>query len=113
MERRAFERINKKLQVKFWSGGINYTGITTNVSENGMFVGTKKELLTGALLDLEVILPNGDSIRVPVKVKRTMKTADSYNYNIYENGLGVQLASEHPRYEKFIKNFKTFKPSLH
>lgn len=112
MERRVFERINKKLQVKFWSGGMNYTGITTDVSENGMFVGTKKKLLTGALLDMEVILPNGDSMRVPVKVKRTMKTGDSYNYNIYENGLGVQLVSEHQRYEKFIKSFKTFKPSL-
>ncbi len=112
MEKRIFERINKKLQVKFWSGGVNYTGITTNVSEKGMFVGTKKELFPGALLDMEIILPNGDYIRIPVKVKRTMKSGNSYNDNIYGNGLGVQLVSEHPRYETFIKSFKTFKPSL-
>ena len=106
MEKRASERIHKKLQVKFWSEGISYTGITTNVSENGMFVGTKRELLSDALLDMDVILPSGELLRVPVRVRRTIRTDNFYDYNIYENGLGVQMASQHPRYEKFVKGLK-------
>lgn len=112
MEKRTSQRISKKLQVKFWSEGISYTGITTNVSENGMFVGTKRELLSGALLDMDVILPSGELLRLPVRVRRTIRTDNFYDYNIYENGLGVQLVSQHPRYEKFVKGLKTPETSM-
>lgn len=107
MEKRAFERVLKKLEVKFWSGGINYTGITTNISENGMFIGTKIGLPPGALLDIKVILPTGEVLRIPVRVKRILKPRD-YDEDIYKSGMGVQLAGIHPRYVKFIRGLKTY-----
>ncbi len=107
MEKRTFKRIPKKLQVKFWSGGINYTGITTNVSEVGMFIGTRMGLSPGALLDIKLILPTEDILRIPVMVKRTIRARDCHDYNIYKSGMGIKLASKHPRYEKFVKSLKT------
>lgn len=98
MEKRIHKRIFKRLEVKFTSDNINRTGITSNLSENGMFVRTRKVLNAGTNLDLELTLPSGEIIKLCGRVARAIITP-LHN----KDGMGIELMEIPPNYIEFIK----------
>ena len=101
MKKRAFERIQKSIFVKFFSGKSEYSGIIMNLSEKGMFISTK---VTFPLKPkLEVLIPLKEEIlKVHGKIKSFGKAGKIYN------GIGVELVNPTQNYLNFISNLRTF-----
>jgi uncharacterized protein (TIGR02266 family) len=98
MEKRICKRIFRRLEVKFTSDSVSRTGITSNLSENGMFVRTRKVLNTGTKLDLELALPSGEIIKLRGRVARAIITP------LHDkDGMGIELIEIPPKYTEFIK----------
>ncbi len=98
MQKRRSTRITKRLEVKFFSAGISYTGITSNISAHGIFIRTKKGLAPGTILEIELRLPDGELIKLSGIVKRTVKT----QLQDIKNGMGVELRHIPPKYTEFL-----------
>jgi hypothetical protein len=105
MQKRAYERINTNVRVKFLYGSDLYSGTVTNLSENGMYIQTNRCLPFDAKFDILFQL-KGEVKKFPIKVFRIEKTDGFYN------GMGVELI-EHPRdYLEFVKKLKASLPSF-
>jgi uncharacterized protein (TIGR02266 family) len=98
MQKRRSTRIIKRLEVKFISAGVSYTGITSNLSSHGIFIRTKKGLAPGTTLEIELRLPTGEAIKLDGVVKRTVKT----QFQDVKNGMGVELKHIPPKYTAFL-----------
>ncbi len=97
--KRAFERIPTCICVKFFSGKSEHTGIILNLSEKGMFIGTK---VTFPLKPkLEILIPLKEEIlKVQGKIKSFGKAGKIYN------GIGVELLNPTQNYLKFVEGRK-------
>jgi uncharacterized protein (TIGR02266 family) len=98
MEKRVHKRVFRRLDVKFTSGDISRNAITSNISDNGIFVRTRKVLNQGTELDLELTLPSGEVIQLRGRVARAIITP-LHN----KDGMGVELTEIPPEYTEFIK----------
>ena len=101
IKRRAFERIPSSLE--FHSLNVDYFGVVTDLSENGMFIKSQK-ISFPFKLNFEIMIPsNEDMINVPVKVARVTKSKKFYD------GIGVELVKPSKNYlqldqEKYMKS---------
>ncbi len=102
MQKRRSLRIIKRLETKFISGGTSYTGITSNLSEQGIFVRTLKGLAPGTILELELYLSSGATIKLSGMVKKTVKT----RFHDVKNGMGIELIDIPPKYIEFLKTLR-------
>ncbi len=106
MQKRAFERIPAGLRTRFFYGNTIFTGTVTNLSENGMFINTRMYLSSDSRFEILIPLKE-ETLRVPVKVSRIVKTDDFYDYNIYKNGMGVKLLNPPQNYLEFINRLRS------
>lgn len=99
MKRRAFERVPTSLELH--SLNINYFGVATDLSENGMFIQSQK--ITFPLkLNFEIMIPmNEDMIHVPVKVARVTKSKKFYD------GIGVELLKPTKNYLNLVRKLRS------
>ncbi len=81
---------------------VSYTGISSNFSEHGLFVRTKKGLAPGTLLKLQLHLPSGKTLTLNGLVKRTIKTP----LQDIKNGMGIELTNIPPEYLEFLKSIQ-------
>jgi len=102
MQKRRSTRIIKRLEIKVISGGISFTGITSNLSEHGIFIRTKKGFAPGTTLELDLQLPSGENLHLHGKVKRTVKT----QFHDVKNGMGVELLDTPPKFIEFLKTLQ-------
>jgi len=100
-EKRRFRRFTKRLEVKFSSGGNSLTGISSNLSENGIFIRTQKGLAPGTTIYIDLVLPDGRISFLKGIVKRTFKTSIS----ALKNGMGVEITEKDEIFSDFIKAF--------
>jgi len=101
MERRRHKRFTRRLETRFKSGGMNFTGISSNLSETGLFIRTKRSFAPDSVLDIELILPDRRASFLKGIVKWTVKTAIS----TFKNGMGVEIIEKDASYADFIKSF--------
>jgi hypothetical protein len=109
MEKRAFERLPVNFQARLFYGNMIYTGTVTNLSENGMFISTKMNfpvdsVLVSAILEDQSIIHS--SIRLPVRIRRTVRSNNYYDL-IKDSGIGVELLKPLQEYAEFVSNFKS------
>ncbi len=102
MQKRRHLRTIKRLEIKFSIGGTGYTGITSNLSSEGIFVRTQKGLAPGTPLDMELYLPSGETIKLRGIVKRTIKT----QIQRLKNGMGIGLIDIPQDYITFLKTLQ-------
>ncbi len=100
-EKRRYRRFTKRLEVKFSSGGNSFTGISSDLSENGIFIRTKKGLAPGTNIYIDLVLPDGRISFLKGIVKRTFKTPIS----ALKNGMGVEITEKDEIFSDFIKAF--------
>ncbi len=101
-QKRRSIRVIKRLEVKFFLADVSYTGITSNFSEHGLFIRTKKGLAPGTLLEFQLHLPSGETLNLSGLVKRTIKT----QFQDIKNGMGIELTNIPPEYLEFLKSIQ-------
>jgi hypothetical protein len=97
MERRGFKRIPANLHTRFFYGNLSYTGIVTNLSENGMYVKTKKGLPLEAKLEMFVPLID-EVLKIPVEIRRVVRKDDMCD------GMGIELLELPLNYFKLVED---------
>lgn len=101
MLKRNRERIPSNINVKFCCCVTDYySGIATNISENGMFISTQMCFPLDTQLDI-LILSNKDMLTVPVKIRWVRKSKDIYD------GIGVEILDAPKQYLEFVTNLKS------
>jgi hypothetical protein len=100
-EKRKYRRYRKRLEVKFSPGGNSFTGISSDLSEYGIFIRTQKGLSPGTLIYIDLVLPDGKVSFLKGIVKRTLKTSISS----LKNGMGVEIIEKDDVFNDFIESF--------
>lgn len=93
-------RFTKRLEVRFSSGGLSFTGISSNLSESGLFIRTNRGFTPGSIIDIELVMPDGKKSFLKAVVKRTIKTPLAS----LKNGMGVELLEKDAAYMNFVKS---------
>jgi Tfp pilus assembly protein PilZ/ribosomal protein S27AE len=94
-------RFTKRLEARFKSGGLTYTGILSNFSQTGLFVRTNRGFTPGTAIDIELVMPNNEVSVLKGVVRRTIKT----QLSSLGNGMGVELIEKDSIYSDFVKSF--------
>ena len=98
MKKRAFERVPANLESRCFD--IDNFGTVTDLSENGMFISSKKIMFPlDSQFEVSVNL-NTEQLRLPVKVSRITKS------NGYYDGLGVELLNCTNNYLKLVNRLR-------
>ncbi len=106
MKERAFPRRTINIQADFIYDKVRYAGTVMNLSKKGMYINTELRLPLGLNLihtffkpELEIIFPfNGNILKVPLKVRRFVKTDGLYN------GIGADVYNPPENYFVFINS---------
>lgn len=94
-------RFTKRLEARFSSGGMSFAGISSNLSENGLFIRTNRGFAPYTAIDIELVMPDGKISSLKGLVRRTIKTPMS----TLKNGMGVELIEKDAAYINFLKSF--------
>ncbi|MBI4847365.1 MAG: PilZ domain-containing protein [Nitrospirae bacterium] len=95
-QRRAFERIIAKLEVRFFYGKMFYPGVVTDLSENGMFIRSRITPPVESVLPV-IIRQEKGLLTVLARVKWTRKPFDHDN----PGGMGVEIMNPSQDYFEF------------
>ncbi len=102
MERRAHERVNTSLPVKYMCDARLYAGTIENVSAKGMFISTGNFL--PCIDTFEVLMPLEKEISTfSVQIRRIEKKDDSHF------SMGVEVQDPPDSYIKFVKDIQLVK----
>ncbi len=101
MAKRICQRFTKRLETIFTSGGMRFTGITSDLSDGGLFIRTQHGLVPGSFLDIEIYLPEKKVCRLKGIVRRTIKTP----LTALKNGMGIELIERDQNYLEFLRRF--------
>ena len=103
-EKRAHRRIPADLQARVLYGNLIYSGKVTDISENGMFINTKMNFPVNVVF-LLVVMVNDSVIKVPIKVKRTVRFEKDNSGN-GSSGIGVELVNTPQGYLDYVSSCK-------
>jgi len=99
MDRRSFERIPMGEKIRISHGNLLFSGTILNLSEKGMFIGTKKQFPLDSI-SLIMMRLKDKLLKIPIKIKRATKPSGYYD------GIGVELLSIPQDYMDFIDIWK-------
>lgn len=99
IERRSSERVPVGEEVKICEGNLFFSGTALNISDNGMFIGTKKRF-PRETLSLIVMRLKDRLFKLPAKIKRSTLETGFYD------GIGVELIDPPRDYVEFLNSWK-------
>jgi hypothetical protein len=99
IERRSSVRVPVGEEVKICEGNLFFSGTVLNVSDRGMFIGTKKHFPLEAL-SLIVMRIKDRLLKLPAKIKRSTLQTGFYD------GIGVELIDPPRDYLDFLNYWK-------
>ncbi|OGW39584.1 MAG: hypothetical protein A2Y97_11975 [Nitrospirae bacterium RBG_13_39_12] len=100
MDNRKDKRFGKKLMVRIDSGTSYFSGIMSDVSQNGIFIRSDKDFAKDKVINIELLLPYNTISSLKGKVKRTMKIPGS-NWLF---GTGIELMEKDKIFHNLIKS---------
>ncbi len=95
---RRHKRIVKRLETEFSSGGLNFRGISSDLSRDGLFVRTTKPFSPDTMLDLTIHLPGNIAARLKGRVRWAAKVGLLSG----KNGMGIELTEKDHNFVNFI-----------
>jgi hypothetical protein len=99
MEKRAFERVEANVAVKYYFDDRLYSGTVKNISEKGMLISTGNFL---PCIDMvEILIPLEDEIS---NLAATIKRVEKINDSIYS--MGIELLDPPDNYLEFVSNLR-------
>jgi Tfp pilus assembly protein PilZ len=101
--KRKSERFDSDFQVSLFYGNIVYTGIVTNVSENGMFISTRRNFPVDTMLVTSLIVGE-EPLKLPVQIMRKSDNASLKSSS--DSGVGVQIVTCSEDYMVFFDKYK-------
>ena len=101
MNKRKNLRFTKRLEARFIADGESFVGITSNLSETGLFIRTKRGFAPDSILDIKLIMPDGNTSSIKGIVKRTVKVPLSI-----KNGMGIELLEKDETYMRYVKSLR-------
>ncbi len=99
VERRRASRRLKRLPVRCSCGPHEFTGVTSNLSQTGLFVRTRRPFRPGVPVKLVFETTNKSSIALMGIIARAIRKELKFS----ENGMGVKLISTPQDYQTFLR----------
>ena len=100
-EKRRSARVVKRLEVSFFATEER-TAITSNISETGLFIRTRRGLDTGIMLNIKIKLPNSAVLMLEGNVVRTFKSVPGLVGGV-KSGMGIQLLNPSEGYLNYVQ----------
>lgn len=100
MGKRKYKRFTKRVEVEFRSGGRVFKGISSDISENGLFIRTRNSLVPGSPVEMRLYLPDGTVSRIKGLVRRAVRTHST----VIKSGMGIEVLEYDKSYGNFLKN---------
>jgi hypothetical protein len=98
-ERRGFNRIPVGEDVKICEGDLFFSGTVLNLSERGMFIGTRKYFQLDTIYLIVMRLKNR-LLKLPAVIKRSTGSTGYYD------GIGVELVNPPLEYVQFVETWR-------
>lgn len=98
-KKRQEKRFIRRLESDFFLGDRKFKGISSDLSEHGLFVRTRNSLTTGSYVNVVIHLADGRAARVSGTVRRAVRT----NSQLVKNGMGIELNAFDKHYADLIK----------
>lgn len=102
MSKRQSNRYTRRLETVFTTATDTFRGVTSDISEGGLFIRTMYVLATGSILGIEIRLPDGTVSRLKGRVKRAIRTAISN----FKNGMGIEIIEKDATYIGLVKTME-------
>ncbi|NOY39092.1 MAG: PilZ domain-containing protein [Nitrospirae bacterium] len=99
MSRRRHKRYTKRIETEFSSGEMLFRGISSDLSEKGLFIRTQHGFVPGSTVNIKLRLPDGSTAQLRGVVKRTVKT----HLHLVKNGMGIEILESDNTYVKFVR----------
>jgi hypothetical protein len=98
MEKRKDRRYTTQLHVQLDAGSKTTWGVLGDVSENGLFIKTTRDIDLDSSIDIVIFLPDNTYSHLTGIVKRKVELTDTHR----KYGLGIQLIKKDERYMKLL-----------
>jgi hypothetical protein len=98
MEQRKEHRISKKLHVQLRIETKVIWGLLNEFSMNGIFVQCNRDIPIGAVIDVEVLMPDESTSILTGIVRRKIDMPEAHR----KLGLGIELIKKDARYKTFV-----------
>lgn len=99
MDKRKEDRFNTRLMVKLRSGVLKTWGVLKDVSENGLLVKSNHKFNPEAPIEIEVMMPDGETATIKGVVKRIVVTPNENR----KFGIGIEITEKNLMYRTFMK----------
>jgi hypothetical protein len=99
MQRRGYKRFTKRLVGEFSFRKRAFKGISSNISERGLFLKTNNCLAPDSAINLTVHLSDGKNALVKGVVRWAVKS----NSPLIKNGMGIEVLDYDNAYHEFLK----------
>ena len=97
-DKRKEKRFKTKLMVKIHAGILKTWGVVSDISNNGIFVNSTHKHSPDAILDMQLIMPNGKTAWIKGVVKRLTMTPDANR----KFGIGVEIIEKDTAYKSYL-----------
>jgi PilZ domain len=98
MEQRKEKRFSKRLYVVLRLESIMVRGLSNDFSGNGLFIKCNHDFPVGAVIDIEIFMPDNINSFLKGIVRRKIDIPASYR----KYGLGIELIKKDVRYKTFV-----------
>jgi curved DNA-binding protein CbpA/Tfp pilus assembly protein PilZ len=98
--RRKHQRFIKRLTTTFFVDNSRFTGISSDISSNGLFIRTSRGFPANTLINIEILLPNNEVSVLKGIVRRTLRTSISSK----KNGMGIEIIEMDALFKDFLKS---------
>ncbi|MEW6584797.1 MAG: PilZ domain-containing protein [Nitrospirota bacterium] len=99
-DRRRRPRFIKRLTAKCRVDHHVFTGISSDLSEDGVFIRTSRGFAPDTVVAIEIVMPDNSIALLRGIVARTVKTP----FPSVGNGMGIMLLEKDGRYINFVKS---------
>jgi hypothetical protein len=100
MEKRREKRLHTKLYVNLKAGMMTAGGLLCDVSENGLFIQCTRDFTIGAVIDIEIFMPDNTDSLVKGIVRRKIEMPETYR----KHGIGIEIIEKDMRYTIFVRS---------
>ncbi len=95
---RKHHRIIKRLETEFSAGDVSLRGISSDLSEKGLFVRTSKPFAPATLVDLVLHLPDSRAARLKARVCWAAKNGPIPG----RSGMGLEIVQSDDIYSDYL-----------
>jgi hypothetical protein len=100
MDKRRHPRFIKRLTATFFVDRQKCRGISSDLSESGLFIRTSRGLAVNTAITIELLLPNDKVSLLKGIVKRTVRTPISS----MKNGMGIEITEKDATFTDFVRS---------